>query len=178
MPRGYKKDGTFAGRVFQKGHHSKTEFKKGNHPKTEFKKDYKMSEKIKAKISKTAKEKGIGKWMTGKKHSEETKRKMSVIQKNTPHKRKILHNGYYLILKPNHPFCECKGYVREHRLVIESQIGRYLIPSETTHHPGERDDNRLHMLMAFVSNSAHRRFHGNPDNVKPEEIIFDGRFHL
>jgi len=29
--------------------------------------------------------------------------------------------------------------------------------------------------MAFINKSAHIRFHGNPNNVKPEEIIFDGR---
>lgn len=29
--------------------------------------------------------------------------------------------------------------------------------------------------MAFKSESAHQRFHYNPNNVKSYEIIFDGR---
>ena len=83
--------------------------------------------------------------------------------------------GYMLILMPNHPFCQKCGYVYEHRLVIEKQIKRYLTPDEIGHHIGAIDDNRPHMLMAFSSISAHMRFHSNPDNVKPSEIIFDGR---
>ena len=82
--------------------------------------------------------------------------------------------GYVLIYNPNHPFCLSGNYVFEHRLIIESQIERYLTPKEVVHHRGDVDDNRPHMLMAFSSNSAHKRFHGNPDNVRPEEIIFDG----
>ena len=88
---------------------------------------------------------------------------------------KILHSGYFFIKKPTHPFCNHQGYVREHRLVIEKIIERYLKPTEKCHHLGKKDDNRPCMLMAFANHSAHMRFHGNPDNVKPEEIIFDGR---
>ena len=83
--------------------------------------------------------------------------------------------GYILIYTPNHPFCDKNNCVREHRLVIEQQISRYLTPKETVHHLGEKHDNKHNMLMAFINDSAHQRFHSNPDNVKPEEIIFDGR---
>ena len=84
-------------------------------------------------------------------------------------------NGYVCILKPNHLFCNFNGYIFEHRFVIEQQIKRYLLPKECGHHLGNKNDNRPCMLMAFNSNSAHQRFHKNPHNVKPEEIIFDGR---
>lgn len=115
----------------------------------------------------------------GKHHSEETKIKMSNAQtgeKNPQWKggRRYNIRGYILIKKPNHPFCDKNGYIREHRLVIEKQIGRHLKLSEKSHHLGERDDNRPHMLMAFISNSAHRRFEQG-GIVKPSEIIFDGR---
>ena len=64
----------------------------------------------------------------------------------------------------------------EHRLVVERHLGRSLTKKvEVVHHLGEKDDNRPQMLMAFTSNSAHLRFHHNPKNVKPKEIIFDGR---
>jgi len=53
---------------------------------------------------------------------------------------------------------------------------RYLLPQEKCHHLNDiKDDNRPQNLMAFTSESAHQRFHHNPRNVKPEEIIWDGR---
>ncbi len=85
-------------------------------------------------------------------------------------------SGYILIYKPEHPFPNNGRYVFEHRLVVESQIGRYLLPTESCHHlNGIKDDNRPKNLMAFKSDSAHQRFHHNPNNVKSEEITFDGR---
>ena len=86
-----------------------------------------------------------------------------------------LHKGYILILCRNHPFANSAGYVREHRLVIEKMLGRYLKPNETPHHLGKKTNNHPRMLMAFTSHSAHIRFHYNPNNVKLSEIIFDGR---
>ncbi len=88
---------------------------------------------------------------------------------------KYNQKGYIYLLKPNHPFCNNIGYVPEHRLVIEKYIGRYLIPKEKTHHLEKRSNNHPKMLMAFISQSAHIRFEKNPNNVKLEEIIFDGR---
>jgi len=82
--------------------------------------------------------------------------------------------GYILIKNREHPFCSPIGYAREHRLVIEKQIGRYLLPKEEIHHLGKKGDNRVKKLMAFTNHSAHRRFEGI-GIVNPEEIIFDGR---
>lgn len=87
---------------------------------------------------------------------------------------KRFNRGYIQIYKPEHPF-SCYGYVLEHRLVIEKQIGRYLNPFEHCHHLNKnKDDNRPENLMTFISNSTHRRFENNKP-VKPSEIIFDGR---
>ena len=89
---------------------------------------------------------------------------------------KTIENGYILIYKLTHPFATQTGYVLEHRFIVEQQIGRYLLPEETVHHVNEiKDDNRIENLMLFNGKSAHQRFHYNPDNVKPEEILFDGR---
>lgn len=87
-----------------------------------------------------------------------------------------LKTGYILIYSPDHPrSIFSKRYVFEHILVVEKSLGRYLKKGETIHHLSNKNDNRRHKLMAFVSHSAHMRFHNNPANVKPEEIIFDGR---
>ena len=44
---------------------------------------------------------------------------------------------YKLIHKPNHPNCTKSGYVREHRLVAEKYLGRYLNNDEIVHHIDE-----------------------------------------
>ena len=88
----------------------------------------------------------------------------------------IFRKGYAFIYAPNHKYSNGKGYIREHRLVIEKQIGRYLKSTERTHHLNKiKIDNSPENLMLFINGSAHQRFHGNPNNVKPKEIIFDGR---
>lgn len=83
--------------------------------------------------------------------------------------------GYRMILQHSHPSADSNGYIYEHRLIVEKQIGRYLYHWETVHHVNEiRDDNRPQKLMAFISKSAHKRFEGK-GNVLQKEIIFDGR---
>ena len=122
----------------------------------------------------------------GKKHrpfSAETRRKMSDAKKgkyegkNNPQWRggKRKNGNYVLIYVPEHPHT-IGNYVLEHRLVVEKQIGRYLLTNEVVHHIDSNErNNKIKNLMAFINNSAHKRFHKDPNNVKPEEIIFDGR---
>ncbi len=146
MPKArFGKDNPFFGK-----HHTEITKRKMRKPKSEKAKKRVSETRIKNKIAEGSKNPN---WKGGK------------IKKNT---------GYIFIKKRSHPFSDKQGYIQEHRLVVEKQIGRYLLPDEATHHLGKRDDNRPHMLMAFVNNSAHTRFHKNPNNVKPKEIIFDG----
>ena len=83
--------------------------------------------------------------------------------------------GYIFIYSPNHPFCNNKSYVREHRLIAEKYLGRYLDSKEVVHHINEiKDDNRIENLMVFKNDMYHFWFH-KKGFCNPKGIIFDGR---
>jgi len=115
----------------------------------------------------------------GVRNSIATEFKKGIIPKNF--KGRIYHSlGYVWVHSPQHPFKDARNNVLEHRLVVERHIGRHLSREEVVHHVNEtKDDNRPENLIAFSSKSAHVRFHKSPSNVRPDEIIFDGRnLHL
>ena len=76
-----------------------------------------------------------------------------------------------------HPYKNKRGYILEHRLVIEEQIKRFLKPEEACHHINKiKDDNRPENLMAFKTQAAHNSFEAG-NTINPSDVIFDGH-HL
>jgi hypothetical protein len=77
---------------------------------------------------------------------------------NTIKSRKTDGFGYILIYKPVHPNAS-RGFVREHRLVMEDVLGRLLTRDEVVHHiNNDPSDNRPENLEV-ASQSTHARDH-------------------
>ncbi len=94
-------------------------------------------------------------------HGFENYHKRNVGQWNSAWKggRKIDKDGYVLVHKPDHPNCNSSGYVREHRLVMEIVLGRYLLPTEVVHHKQEglagKQNNDPSNLYLYETNAEH-----------------------
>jgi len=82
--------------------------------------------------------------------------------------------GYITTYAPTHPYCNSLGHVMEHRLKMESHLGRHLLPTEIVHHiNGIKDDNRIENLGLFSSRSDHAKHH-HPKGEKVKRLITKG----
>lgn len=100
----------------------------------------------------------------GYKQTEEHRRKISEAERGDKNPRwkggRRKCSGYIMILLPTHPYADNRGYVLEHRLVMERHIGRTLLPTEVVHHiNGVVDDNYIENLMLFKNIGYHLNFH-------------------
>lgn len=72
--------------------------------------------------------------------------------------RTVDRDGYILVKSPSHPHATAIGYVREHRLVMEGVLGRYLEPQEVVDHiDGDTSNNDPGNLRLFPTNAEHLR---------------------
>lgn len=85
--------------------------------------------------------------------------------------RQVDSDGYILIHQPDHPHANVAGCVREHRLVMEQIVGRYLLSTEVVHHKdGDKQNNAPSNLELYSKNSDHLRdeLTGRTPNYSPE----------
>ena len=75
-------------------------------------------------------------------------------------KIRVDKSGYIQIYSPKNPNADHRGYVYEHRLVVEKKIGRYLKKEEAVHHiDGDKSNNQIENLMLFPTHKEHMKFH-------------------
>lgn len=68
-------------------------------------------------------------------------------------------DGYRLVYCPNHPSARKRGYIYEHRYIMEKHIGRFLQLNEIVHHKNEnKSDNRIENL-ALMDRMDHMKIH-------------------
>jgi hypothetical protein len=82
-------------------------------------------------------------------------------------------NGYILQRCTGHPFSNTAGYVRQHRLVMENHLKRFLLPTEVVHHiDGNKQNNKIENLELFSSNAEHLKIElsGKCPNWSPQGI--------
>lgn len=96
-----------------------------------------------------------------------------------------LLNGYRVLYIPEHPKAmknKCwNGYVYEHILVAEKELGREIRESEVVHHLDENKSNNRYANLLVLEKSQHGKLHAwlnhlqNNDNAcvtKPQESKF------
>lgn len=75
--------------------------------------------------------------------------------KKTPNTNK----GYWVLLCPCHPNADSKGYVFEHRLVMEVSLNRFLIKGECVHHKDGNSTNNSLDNLEVVTLANHSQRH-------------------
>ena len=84
---------------------------------------------------------------------------------------KIIKGGYVLIKNLSHPCKDGKGYIKEHRLVMEKYLKRFLRKDELVHHlNGVKNDNRLENLQ-LISSTEHASLHRKKELAEGKKLF-------
>ena len=67
--------------------------------------------------------------------------------------------GYILLYMPMHPNCNSAGFIREHRYVMEQNIGRLLTKEEVVHHKDENKSNNDLANLELTNVGPHHSNH-------------------
>lgn len=85
---------------------------------------------------------------------------------------KHIQNGYMKILVTHHPNCDVRGYVYEHRFIMECKLGRYLKKREIVHHIDEdKLNNNPNNLRLFKNQSEHLKFHAELNKTQKQQLL-------
>ena len=137
-----------------------------------FKRGYTQSENQKRKLSewRRAHFKGEGNPMYGRKHTEETKRKIGKKSRGRDNKtskpdftERIDANGYVRIKFG-------KNNIYKHRWVMEQKLKRLLRPREVVHHIDENRLNNSPENLELLSDSQHIKLHWKNGNYKKSKL--------
>jgi len=73
----------------------------------------------------------------------------------------VLHRGGHILeYCPDHPACNARGMVLQHRLVMECKLGRFLTGQEVVHHiDNDKTNNHEDNLLLFPNQKAHVLYH-------------------
>lgn len=82
-------------------------------------------------------------------------------------KGKAISNGYHVLFMPDHPSAFGRGYVYEHRYLMEQKLGRMLNKKEIVHHiDGNRMNNDISNLELCKSIAEHKYQHRSPESTR------------
>lgn len=99
--------------------------------------------------------------MKGRYHSQITRDKIRQSESGNKHYNwrggRQIHNGYIISYKPDHPFADHHGYVREHRLIYEESRNCCLLSWIHIHHLDENRLNNTWYNLKPLTRSEHGR---------------------
>lgn len=107
-------------------------------------------------------------------------------EQNPNWKGGLRKRGKYIYLRmPDHPDCDCMGYVAQHRIVVEKSMNRLLRQDEFIHHKNENThDNRIENLQ-ILSRAEHTSIHAKKrwevakyrNRMSGKQSVWYGRKH-